>query len=670
MLSHRWRTTVLGVLVTGLLLSGCAYFNTFYHARKFYNEAERKRKDAEEQGRPATDSHSLYEQSIKKCAKIIVEYPNSKWVDDALLMMGNGFYYREEYMRAIRKYEELITYYPESPFADEARWMNGLAYYGMGRVDEAREIFRQVASAAGGSEWKSQATIMLARSWEDDGKYQRCIAEVEDVFANADDSEASAAAFLVLGDCYRKSGDLTSAIQMYEQAADVSEDRAERFEAELRVAEGLTDLGQLEEAQGFYETLMEKESNVLRQAKLRLAMGHLLVTRGDVEEGIELFRQVADDPLIENLPGEAQFQVGLAYETGLGDFEEAVKAYEAVAQKRPPPEIGQRATKRRDNASKMIGYLAKREEASPDSVPIMDFVIAEHYLFAVEDPSKALAHYEAVAGDSTNETLSARSLLAVAWIRGRIDGDTAAALGIYEELLERYPETDHADEARVALGLPPRPKPEPVDTLDVVPPGVSTATDSLGFLPGEGAALADSVLREQMPERPGRRPAVESPPDSLLGRFVGEGVASDSLGRDTRVPPTPGVFPGGDPPGRGEGDSASVSDRGIGPRDRRPLLVDAPEPAAPDSVQEERPAIAPPEILGPSETVPEEAPEPTSQPGPDAGTLDAPRDSLAIGDHEDAAPDSITSSDDPDEPSSESPPEEDHEEAPPDSVQG
>ncbi len=495
----KWQNRAgVAALTAGLLLSGCAYFNTFYHARKFYNEAETKRKEAEEEGRPSSDAASLYEKSIKKCAKIIVEHSESKWVDDALLMMGNGFFYSEQYTRALRKYEELTTYYPDSPFVNEARWMSGLAHLELDQAEEAREIFRGIADGRQDSERKPMAAVMLARSWEADGKYQHCIDEISGLIGDEQETDANASAYLVLGDCYRASGDLPAAIDAYQQAAALARDQVERFEAQLRMAGGLQDSGQIGETYRLYEEMMGRENQPIRQARLRLAMGRLLVERGEVEEGIKMFQQVVDDALVQDLPGEAQFEIALAYEKGHRDLEKALEAYDLVSQKRPPRDISDRATGRKENVRKLNEFLEKREEASPDSVPLLDFIIAEHYLFASEEPEVALGYYESVVENGSNETLAAKSLLAVAWIREWVEEDSLGAMSFYQDVVDKYPETEYADVGREILGLPPRPKPEPADTLNVLSPDVSVAVDSLAT-ELRAPSAADSIGVTEIP---------------------------------------------------------------------------------------------------------------------------------------------------------------------------
>ena len=77
--------TILGFFILAHLAGGCAYFNTFYHAKKYYSDGERTQNQALASGHPsaATMGAESYRKCIEKCKKVVTNHPNSKWVDDA-----------------------------------------------------------------------------------------------------------------------------------------------------------------------------------------------------------------------------------------------------------------------------------------------------------------------------------------------------------------------------------------------------------------------------------------------------------------------------------------------------------------------------------------------------------------------------------------------------------
>ena len=96
-----------------------AYYNKFYNANKAF-EKGRRSMEKEEQPVDRTrymsvfleptegGSESSFEKAIQKSADVLREHPESKWVDDALLLIGKSYFYQQNYVGAVRKFRETI----------------------------------------------------------------------------------------------------------------------------------------------------------------------------------------------------------------------------------------------------------------------------------------------------------------------------------------------------------------------------------------------------------------------------------------------------------------------------------------------------------------------------------------------------------------------------------
>ena len=76
-----------------ILFNGCAYFNTFYNANQYYEEATKIRLGKDGQAVPIT-AMDKYGKSIAKCKKVLKDFPQSKLRLDAILLMAKAQYYR------------------------------------------------------------------------------------------------------------------------------------------------------------------------------------------------------------------------------------------------------------------------------------------------------------------------------------------------------------------------------------------------------------------------------------------------------------------------------------------------------------------------------------------------------------------------------------------------
>ena len=160
-LQLRW---VAGVLMC-LFLAGCgsssflgrqydnftAYYNTFHNANQAFDEGVESFREAD----PAVDRRRYlpvfrtpdgrsasprFEDAVEKSADVLREHPNSKWVDDALLLIGKSYFYQGNYVGAAQKFREVLPI--ESDRQTEARFWLARTLTTNGRLAEADEALR------------------------------------------------------------------------------------------------------------------------------------------------------------------------------------------------------------------------------------------------------------------------------------------------------------------------------------------------------------------------------------------------------------------------------------------------------------------------------------------------------------------------------------------------
>ena len=75
-------------------VAGCAKYNTYYNAKKAFDEAEHVRNEAirkhEDPPKPTGLQKPNYELSIKKAQKVLDEYPGHDLTDDALFLQAKA----------------------------------------------------------------------------------------------------------------------------------------------------------------------------------------------------------------------------------------------------------------------------------------------------------------------------------------------------------------------------------------------------------------------------------------------------------------------------------------------------------------------------------------------------------------------------------------------------
>ena len=84
--------------------------------------------------------------------RLISEYPESQYVDDALFEKGRSYVLLENSSSAAQAFEKLIREFPQSSLARKAGIQLGLLYYNDNQPEKALAAYKQVISNYPGSE--------------------------------------------------------------------------------------------------------------------------------------------------------------------------------------------------------------------------------------------------------------------------------------------------------------------------------------------------------------------------------------------------------------------------------------------------------------------------------------------------------------------------------------
>lgn len=110
-----------------LLLGGCGYFNSLYNANRHFADAERAR----QRGDQATAARD-YREAIDRAAVSYRKYPDGRWADDALLLLGRARFALAEYDAAAAAMRALLA-----QSGDDSMRALAHAYLGASLVEHA-----------------------------------------------------------------------------------------------------------------------------------------------------------------------------------------------------------------------------------------------------------------------------------------------------------------------------------------------------------------------------------------------------------------------------------------------------------------------------------------------------------------------------------------------------
>ncbi|HEY6194703.1 MAG TPA: tetratricopeptide repeat protein, partial [Candidatus Eisenbacteria bacterium] len=469
---------LVAVLVLLGVSASCAYYNTFYLARKYYMKAT----DGQpyEVDRDGTTQRSNYNKSMDYAKKLLGVYPKSKYVDDAWLLWARSLVGTDDPLKAVTMLQEFETRFPKSELRPDAEFFLGLAYHAARKHEQAVASFDTFLTQAPKHPLvpyayyeRSKALISLERyrdAAESAGEilkrfpkhpiFDRALRQRAEARYQQHDWAGARADFREIGSraltdeerltFLLREVDCLESNRAYDDARAVLRDARSHVlpppPIPTATAPGSVNPppggGLPNSQQNFQQGSVTRTPAQEQYGRLTVRMGGVELLAGHVDQAVELYRAVIQDYPRSALSAEAQFRIGFAYETGADDFERARVEYARVREQMGASQFAQQAQARLDNLDRIDRY---RTAAGSDSVARKAearFLIAEHYLFNLERPERALEEYQAIYDSSASKPVRARALNARAWVLSRKLDRKASADSLFWIVVREYPATE------------------------------------------------------------------------------------------------------------------------------------------------------------------------------------------------------------------------------------
>lgn len=575
------RLLVLVALAAVMALSSCAYYNTYYLAKKNYDKATLGEPYVVDPG-VGTQSQQFYGDAMKYSKKLLAQYPKSKWVDDAYLLWALSLLGRDDPLETANMLEGFSVRYPSSPIKGDVTFYLGVAYrrahkpgdalraldeflaknpkhklvpyallershalLALDRRAEAADAATQLIQKAPRGPLAVSALQARSDALFADGQYERARADYRDLGFDATDDEQRFAYLLREADCLEGAREYDQEIELLKSA--LSHERAPVVSTQTT-------------ANGTAIMNAPTGPGADHWGKLRIRIGAAQLLAGRLDPALQEFAQVIAGYPRTTLAAEAQYRTGYAYETQAENFDRARLEYGKVKDQTQLGNFAQMASARIANLDRLANYKGATGRDSLDRKAEARFMLAELYLFQHDKPERALEEYRAIEADYRGTPWGGKAMNAQAWVlRHKLDRPREADSLLWE-VVYLYRATDAQLAARdyledegatVADSLITRPEEiAPVmlaaDTLHLTPPpdqvpplgaapGASAATPlgpPRGAAPGGVTLPAGAAAAGAAAARPpgGLLTMPGTPADTTLARTPSAAGAADSLG--------------------------------------------------------------------------------------------------------------------------------------------
>jgi TolA-binding protein len=439
------------MVATLFLSGGCAYFNTYYSAKRNFDQAERLYDNPED--RANAQQSALYDKAIASAAKLVVSYPKSKWVDDAVLLTGRALYAKGDDEKARQTFTELADKFPDSPFLDQGLYYTAETYRRGHKWDAAEVYYDSLRRTFPKSKLLDLTTMRDAQVELAQLRPRNAV-----VLLLSFDHEKLPERNLyewhhALADAYFAVPVYDSAYGEYGWIAAKSRTPDAYHQAMLRMGDCLEGAREFDMAAQHYHDYENdaRTPDYRDQASIRRASA--MASGGHVNEGLSLLQNIVNDKSRINIAPQALYQIGFIQETVGEDAKSARATYTHVSEQYKSSPYALQSQQRIANLDKMdaLRAAASSDTTGKEQAAAAAFAVAERYLVDSDRPERAVQEYAKVEHDFAKTQVAPKASFAAGWVYYRKLQHKEAADSVWKHVMTEYPETQYGQAASAIL---------------------------------------------------------------------------------------------------------------------------------------------------------------------------------------------------------------------------
>lgn len=361
------RIPLLAIAVVALGLSSCttarnawvdfnAYFNTYYNAKTAFDQGVRQIENQDIVYNPERPirihptppqvGQNAFEETVLKSADIIHYHEDSRWVDNAVELMGKAYFYQQEFFSAAQNFDEIYH-----NAVDERRRQNAVLWRGKAFMEmeeySAGITYLYNHLNSGEFEWaeqtKAEVKLVLgqlftyAENWEEAEYYL-----TNGLEANSDRILSYRGHFL-LGQVYERLDNSLEALMAYEVAMDRRNAEFDlQYHAHIKKGEMLRELGRYQETYDHFHDMSRNDNFYEFLGDIEYQKAKTLHAAGDIYESMEYYKitlQQEINPPSRKVNSLIYYQLAEIYRDYFQDYTIAAAYYDSSLTAMPNPDV-------------------------------------------------------------------------------------------------------------------------------------------------------------------------------------------------------------------------------------------------------------------------------------------------------------------------------------------
>ncbi|MCK4956537.1 MAG: tetratricopeptide repeat protein, partial [Candidatus Cloacimonetes bacterium] len=397
------------LLILIILMTGCAYYNTFYNAEKYFKDAQEM--ELRDNGKPSPSAIQKYNKVIKKCGIVITDYPKSDYADDAVMLLAKTFFYKgTNYGQAAEKFNDILTYYPNSEFVPDTHLFLARISYQLKKKEEAYSKLREFIQNPEFEDHHPKALIILANYQLQDKKLAEADFYFNQVITNYPQSKEYETAFFARGKTFYLAEKYDDSNKVFYDLLKSRVGKQIKLDSRYYIALNFLLTEQYNKAENEAKKLIKSESRLVEISKIELLLARAKAGNEQVDEAIGLCENIIQNNKGSFLAAETSYYLAEFYFNYKKNYEKAIEYYNNVKKERKKSPFVKEALGKSVVAAQIIQYYQPDSEISQDELVLQQFNLAEHYVNTLEMPDSAIVVYNNIILDKQKFELQLDSL--------------------------------------------------------------------------------------------------------------------------------------------------------------------------------------------------------------------------------------------------------------------
>ncbi|HHE55135.1 MAG TPA: tetratricopeptide repeat protein [Caldithrix abyssi] len=357
------------IIISLIFLLSCAYYNTFFNAKRYYNKALEKQKNTKSTQKLPGDVKKNYQAAIEKSWKLIKIYGDSnKYADDALLLIGKAYYNIGDYTKAERTLNQFLLKFLKSDLIPEAKLWLARTYVAQERKEDALKLLNSLLSQKLPKRLAAEAFYILGKLHFEQGEYEEAIKFLTRSVDITRDDEMKGDALFMMGDAYYQLNEYENAIDSYDKLSKLDIPAVREYEATAKKVESLIELEKYEEAEKILRKMLSSPRFKDQFSLIETRLANLYEIQGETDLARDYYYEIIKKYQRKEGAILSYYYLGQLYEYEYANFDSAQSYYEKVKNLKSNPEVLEDA---REKSKLLKEYLKLRDLLSKDKQDLL-----------------------------------------------------------------------------------------------------------------------------------------------------------------------------------------------------------------------------------------------------------------------------------------------------------